>query len=256
MILEIDVDDTQCSQQIVDVPVPQIGQRFSISRSKLRTHRMRRLPQGTTQQWAGEQVVSKHVQQVVNSMEVKQSKIIKNTVQRKNPIIQQKINQVRKQGRASTFDKLAVVPTVIQSQDPQDGAEYEAWIRQRSNRQKINKFAKHVEIFEEQYIHKEIDVPVMLQSSNSPNRSPRTVEMHQVQSIDTVDNISVNRHRQWQDPGDVSCDGTQVPMIQKMQKTVEILQVQLRWLKSLRSCRAKTSAEVPEGTETRGSSQT
>ena len=76
--------------------------------------------------------MNKHVQQVVNSMEVKQSKIIKNTVQRKNPIIQQKINQVSKQGRtrsrASTFDKLAVVPTVIQSQDPQDGAEYEAWI--------------------------------------------------------------------------------------------------------------------------------
>ena len=58
--------------------------------------------------------------------------------------------------------------------------------------------------------------------------------MHQVQSIDTVDNISVNRQRQvprtgmaqWQDPGDVSCDATQVPRIQKVQKTVEILQVQ------------------------------
>ena len=57
--------------------------------------------------------------------------------------------------------------------------------------------------------------------------------MHQVQSIDTVDNISVKRQRQvpctgtarWQDPGDVSCDATQVPMIQKIQKTVEILQV-------------------------------
>ena len=54
-----------------------------------------------------------------------------------------------------------------------------------------------------------------------------------MQSIDTVDNISVNRQRQvprtsteqWQDLGDVSCDATQVPMIQKMQKTVEILQV-------------------------------
>ena len=31
---------------------------------------------------------------------------------------------------------------------------------------------------------------------------------------------------QWQDPGDVSCDATPIPMIQKMQKTVEILQVQ------------------------------
>ena len=58
--------------------------------------------------------------------------------------------------------------------------------------------------------------------------------MHQVQSIDTVDHISVNRQRQvprtgtaqWQDPGDVSCEATHVPMIQKMQKTAEILQVQ------------------------------
>ena len=58
--------------------------------------------------------------------------------------------------------------------------------------------------------------------------------MHQVQSIDTVDNISMKRQRQvprtstaqWQDPGDVSFDATQVPMIQKMQKTVGILQVQ------------------------------
>ena len=52
-------------------------------------------------------------------------------------------------------------------------------------------------------------------------------------SVDTVDNISVNRQRQvprtgtaqWQDPGDVRCEATQIPMIQKMQKTVEILQV-------------------------------
>ena len=57
--------------------------------------------------------------------------------------------------------------------------------------------------------------------------------MHQVQSIDTVDHISVNRQRQvprtgtarWQDLGDVSCEATHFPMIQKMQKTVEILHV-------------------------------
>ena len=49
----------------------------------------------------------------------------------------------------------------------------------------INQFDKHVEILEEQYIDKEIDVPVDVtkESSNSPNRSPRTVEMPQVQSI-------------------------------------------------------------------------
>ena len=53
------------------------------------------------------------------------------------------------------------------------------------------------------------------------------------QTVDTVDHISVNRLRQvqrtgttqWQDPGDVSCEATQIPMTQKMQETVEILQV-------------------------------
>ena len=115
----------------------------------------------------------------------------------------------------------------------------------------INQFDKHVEILEEQYIEKEIDVPrgVTKESSSSPHRSPRTVEMHQVQSIDTVDDISVNRQRQvprtgtaqWQDLGDVSCDATQVPMIQKMRETVEISTSTrcslVRLSKSLRSCR-------------------
>ena len=57
--------------------------------------------------------------------------------------------------------------------------------------------------------------------------------MHEVQSVDTVDHICVNRQRQvprtgtaqWQDPGDGSCEATHVPMIQKMQKMVETLQV-------------------------------
>ena len=126
MILETDVDDTLCSEQIVDVPLPQIAnrivevvtafhrsesqneplyrsstcqntqtqsdgedrQRFSVSRSNLRTHRMRRLSQDTIQQ--------RTVQQVVNSVEVKQSEIIKKTVPDKNPIIHEKINHVCK----------------------------------------------------------------------------------------------------------------------------------------------------------------
>ena len=86
MILETHIDDTQCSEQIVDIPVRQIAgrivevvaafhgsesqneslyrsstcrdthsggeyrQRFAVSRSKLRTHRMRRLSEGKTQQ--------------------------------------------------------------------------------------------------------------------------------------------------------------------------------------------------------------
>ena len=39
---------------------------------------------------------------------------------------------------------------MIQSPDPQDSAEYEAWMRQA----KINRFDENVEILEEQYIEK------------------------------------------------------------------------------------------------------
>ena len=81
MILETNVDDTQCSEQLADVSVDRIVEvvtalhgsesqnesshrsstcrdthtkkivkRFSVPRSKLRTHRMRRLSQGETNQ--------------------------------------------------------------------------------------------------------------------------------------------------------------------------------------------------------------
>ena len=78
---------------------------------------------------------------------------------------------------------------------------------------KINQVDQHVEILEEEYIDEEIDVPEVLQREvpTAQNVHRETVEMLKVQSIDTVDNISVNRQRQvprtgtaqWQDPGDV-----------------------------------------------------
>ena len=104
-----------------------------------------------------------------------------------------------------------------------------------SKKREINQFAKHVAILDEQYIDKEIDVPVMIQ-----RKVPTAQTIHQEQwscircsPSKTVDNISVNRQRQvshtgtapGQDLGDVSCEDTHVPMIQKVQKTVEILQV-------------------------------
>ena len=140
-------------------------------------------------------------------------KIIKNTVQRKNPIQE-------KASRSSS-------PT-----------EYEAWIRQRSDRQRSTRSTSLTST--SRFLRSSTSTKrdrcardVTKASSNSPNLSPRNVEMHQAQSIDTVDIFSVNRQRQvprtgpaqWRFPRDVSCDATQVPMVQKMQKTVEILQV-------------------------------
>ena len=77
-----------------------------------------------------------------------------------------------------------------------------------------------------------------------------------MQSIDTDDSISANRQwqvprtgtAQWQDPGDVSCDATQVPMNQKMQKTVEILQVHHidKVIEVLQAQLIDDAVEVPE----------
>ena len=66
-----------------------------------------------------------HVQHVVNTIEVEKPKIIKETVQRKKPIIQEKINQVTKHVEVpevppSQFtDKVMYKPVVAQRQIPQ-----------------------------------------------------------------------------------------------------------------------------------------
>ena len=119
--------------------------------------------------------MNKHVQQVVNSVEVKQSEIIKNTVQRKNPIIQEKINQGTR-SRASTSDKFAVASKC----DTRPGSSRRCRVRSLDpttiKQAKINQSVKHVEILEEQYIDKEIDVPVTLQ-----RKVPTTQTVHREQ---------------------------------------------------------------------------
>ena len=48
------------------------------------------------------QLVNTHVQHVVDTVEVEKPKLVKETVQRKKPIIQEKINQVTKHVEGST----------------------------------------------------------------------------------------------------------------------------------------------------------
>ena len=85
------------------------------------------------------------------------------------------------------------MPSKIQSPDPQDRCRIRSLdpttIRQAKINQ-INQFDKHVEILEEQYIDKEIDVPVMLQRKVP---TAQTVHPEQWRTVETVDNISVNR---------------------------------------------------------------
>ena len=97
-------------------------------------------------------------------------KIIKNTVQGKHPIIQEKINQVSKQvelPRASTLDKKVVVPGVMQSQVRSIQAVQKPW---KSNR------------MEDVLVDTERLVPMMQKVQNT--KVVNTVKISQVQYID------------------------------------------------------------------------
>ena len=83
------------------------------------------------------------------------------------------------------------MPIEVQSQDPQDDAEYEAWIQQRSDLQRSIGLTSTSTFLRDRCAR-----DVTKESSNSPDRSSRTVEMHRVQSFGTVDHISVNRQAQ------------------------------------------------------------
>ena len=66
-----------------------------------------------------QQLVNTHVQHVVNTVEVEKPKLIKETVQRKKPIIQEKINQVTKHlevPQVQFLDKADDMPVVVQRQ--------------------------------------------------------------------------------------------------------------------------------------------
>ena len=66
-----------------------------------------------------QQVANTHVQHVVNTVEVEMPKIIKETVQRKRPIIQEKINQVTKHikiPQVQFLTKVDDMPVVVQRQ--------------------------------------------------------------------------------------------------------------------------------------------
>ena len=65
---------------------------------------------------------------------------------------------------------------MIQSPDPQDSFRIRSLDPTTIKQAKINQFAKHVEILEEKYIDKEIDVPEMLQ-----RRVPTAQNVHREQ---------------------------------------------------------------------------
>ena len=144
-------------------------QRFSISRSKLRKHQMPRLSQGTTQQrtkWtsrklSGSEAIWDHQE---HRAENESDRPAEGSIMwaKENSIQSQHIWQESGCAEYDTKPRSSR-QCRIQSMDP-------TTIRQA----KITQFDKHVEILEEQYI----DIPK--ESSNSPNRSLGTMEMHRV----------------------------------------------------------------------------
>ena len=127
-------------------------------------------------------------------------KIIKRTVQRKKPIIQEKINQVTMNveiPQLQYIDKVVDVPVVMQKQVPA-----------------IQKVQKTVEVPQVQLIDKVVDMLVVLQRHVTIiQKVQRTVEAPQVHYTDKIVDVPLVLQRQ-------------VPTIQNVQKTVEVQQVQ------------------------------
>ena len=125
-------------EQIADVPVPQVVEELvEVSKVFTQDRVQQRFVEQTIETLAispavkivevlvirtqekTQQVVTTHVQHIVNTVEVEKPKIIKETVQRKKPIIQEKINQVTKHievPQVQFLDKAGDIPVVVQRQ--------------------------------------------------------------------------------------------------------------------------------------------
>ena len=112
-----------------------------------------------------QQVANTHVQHVVNTVEVEMPKIIKETVQRKRPIIQEKINQVTKHikiPQVQFLTKVDDIPVVVQ--------------RQVSTAQTVQ---KAMEVPPLQFTDKGNDIPVEAQRQISMVRTiQKTTDIH------------------------------------------------------------------------------
>ena len=124
-----------------------------------------------------QQLVNTHVQHVVNTVEVEKPKLVKLTVQRKKPIIQEKINQVTEQvevPHVQFLTKVDDMPVVVQ--------------RQVSTDQTVQK-AMEVPLL--QFTDKVVDNPVVVQRQISTEIVQKTMETPQSQCIDEMIDVPV-----------------------------------------------------------------
>ena len=115
-------------------------------------------------------VVNTHVQHVINTVEVERPKLIKETQQRRKPIVNEKINQVTKHIKIPQVqfpNKVDEMPVCVQRQIPM-----------------VQAVQKITEIPQLQFPDQVVDVPVMVQRQvPSIETVQKTVEVSQTQSI-------------------------------------------------------------------------
>ena len=103
--------------------------RKSCSKSRTLKDQSKTVSQDRIKQRTVEQVVNMHAQHDVHTVKMEQSKIIKNTVQRKNPITQEEINQVRCKAKFPAFKPcMGHLPCRYVTTDANDakGTEYQS----------------------------------------------------------------------------------------------------------------------------------
>ena len=124
-----------------------------------------------------QQVANTHVQRVIDTVEVEKPKITELTVQRKKPIIQEKMNQVTKHVKIPQVQFLTKVddmPVVVQ--------------RQVSTAQTVQK-AMEVPLL--QFTDKVVDNPVVVHRQISTETVQKTMETPQSQCIDEMIDVPV-----------------------------------------------------------------
>ena len=207
-------------EQIVDAPVPQVVEELAesfkvFSQDRIQQRAVEQIIENPADSVAEmtvevpviqtpertQQLVNTHVQHVVNTVEVEKPKLVKLTVQRKKPIIQEKINQVTEQvevPHVQFLTKVDDMPVVVQ--------------RQVSTDQAVQK-AMEVPLL--QFTDKVVDNPVVAQRQIPVmvQTIQKTTDIPQLQCIDKVIDVPV-----------VSV--VQAPQVQVSEKTVEISQLQ------------------------------
>ena len=157
--------------------------------------------QGKTQQ-----AMNTHVQHVVNAVEAEMPRIIKETVQRKKPILNEKINQVTKRTeipQLQFLNEVADMPVVVEQQVSMVQMAMEApQVRvvaktvENPQLQKTVEAAKHIQQERVKELRSKFEVGHTSEVPRPIRSVQKTVEVPRVQYIDKVADMPVDMQRQ------------------------------------------------------------